>query len=188
MIGSLPRVAMLLSLSLLSFLLAVESACAQRQQYKIQPDGTVLKLKRINVTTFQYAPFARAQLRRDANGNAIWYFKADTGKEYTAAAPDQPAAPTRYTAAQLNAAFAAAQRRGEIPTAVRVEQVRGVPTFLVRFERNSLDLRWHAQVGMSAQEYEIVNRTLLQQGYRSLFVEPYLGNQESTRFVAGWRR
>ena len=172
-----------------SFLLSFTSiANAQRQQYKIEPNGTVLKLKRLDLTTFKYVPFAQAQLRRDGDGNAIWYFKADTGKEFTVPAINQPAAPTRYTAAQLKAALASANMRGEIPTAVRVEQVRGAPTFLVKFEKNSLDLRWHAQVGMSAQEYEIVNRTLLQPGYRAIFAEPYVNSERATRFVAGWRR
>ena len=161
---------------------------AQREQYKIQENGVVLKLKRVNVTTFQYVPFAQAELRTDAAGRGIWYFKADTGKEYTAAAPDQPPAPRRYTAAQLNAALALAKERGEIPTAAQVDTVRGEPLFLVKFERNTLGLNWHAQVAMPAQEYEIVNRTLSQQGYVKLFAEPYLAGDRSTRFLAAWRK
>ena len=160
---------------------------AQRQQYKIEPNGTVLKLKRLNVTTFEYRPFTKAELRRDAQGRSIWYFQADTGKEYTALAPNQTPAPNRYNAAQLTAAFATAQRRGQIPTAVRVETFRGMPVFYARFDKNTLQLRWHAQAGMSPQDYETVNRTLRQQGYRSLFAEPYVNGQGATRFVAGWR-
>ena len=165
-----------------------QRAEAQRPQYKIQPDGVVLKLKRLNVTTFQYVRFAQAELRRDGEGNALWYFKAETGKEYTAPAPDQPAAPTKYTRAQLDAALVKANTNGLIPTAAAIENVRGVPHFTVRFERNTLGLRWHAQVALSAQEYEIVNRTLVQQGYQQLFAEPYTASDRSARFFAAWRR
>ena len=170
------------------WILGSQNLHAQRQQYKIQEDGVVLKLQRVNVTTFRYVPFAQAELRTDAAGRSFWYFKAETGKEYTAVAPDQPPAPQRYNAAQLNAALALAKERGEIPTAAKVETFRGEPTFLVKFERNTLGLNWHAQVAMPAQEYEIVNRTLSQQGYVKLFAEPYLAGDRSTRFLAAWRK
>ena len=174
-------------LALVSSIVVSDSAQAQRPQYKIEPDGVVYKLQRLNVTTFQYVKFAQAELRRDDEGNALWYFKAETGKEYTAPAPDQPAAPTRYTAAQLEAALLQAQSRGEIPVAATVEYERGSPRFLVRFEKNTLKLRWHAQVAMTAQEYEIVNRTLTQQNYRQVFALPFTAEDRSTRFFAVWR-
>ena len=109
-------------------------------------------------------------------------------QEYTAPAPDQPPAPQKFTPEQLAAAITQAQTRGFIPTAAQVEYERGAPRFTVRFERNTLDLRWHAQVGMSAQEYEIVNRTLTQQSYQSLFAVPYTASDRSTRFLAAWRK
>ena len=176
------------TLSLLFTVAGTNAAHAQRPQYKIEPDGIVYKLKRIDVTTFQYVKFAQAELRRDREGNAVWYFRAETGKEYTAPAPNQPPAPTRYTAAQLEAALVQARTRGLIPVAAAVEYERGSPRFLVRFERNTLQVRWHAQVAMSAQEYEITNRTLREQSYQQVFAEPYTAADRSTRFFATWRR
>jgi len=187
MFPRMSRLAAVAAVSGVMLLAATDVALAQRPQYKIEPDGTVLKLKRINVTTFEYLRHGRAQLRRDAEGNPIWYFKAETGKEYTAPAPDAAPPPKRYTAAELAAAFDQARSRGLIPTALRVEQIRGAPAFAVNFARNDRESRWYAQVGMTPQEYEIVNRVLSDQGYRPLFAAPYLDRDRSTRFVAGWR-
>mgnify|MGYP007073305970 CR=1 FL=1 len=188
MIVNLTKLAVIAMLSLAIGILASSAAHAQRQQYKIEPDGIVYKLKRVNVTTFQYVKFARAELRRDGEGNALWYFKAETGKEYIVPAPDQPALPSRYSVEQLEIVLERARARGEIPVAAAVEYERGSPRFLVRFERNVREFRWNAQVAMSAQEYEIVNRTLRQQGYQQLFAEPYTAADRSTRFFAVWRR
>lgn len=182
------RVGIILVLAVIGLSWSASPADAQRQQYKIQPDGTVLKLKRINVTTFQYVAHAKAVIRQNDQGEPIWYFKADTGKEYTAPAPDQPAGPTRYTLAQLNTVLSTARTKGVIPTEARVEYVRGVPMFTVAFQRNTLDLRWHAETAMSAQQYEAVNRTLTDQGYRLMFAEPYTDSERVTRFFAAWRR
>ena len=182
------RMLSLLLLSLVCLFLGERVAVAQTPQYKIQPDGVVMKLVRINVTTFRYARFGQAELRQDEEGNSIWYFQAETGKVYTAPAPNQAPAPARYTAEQLAVAIKQAQTRGFIPTAAKVDYERGRPLFTVRFERNTLGLTWHAQVAMSAQEYEIVNRTLSQQGYQSLFAAPYTVADRSTRFLAAWRK
>lgn len=162
-------------------------ADAQRQQFKIESDGTVLQLKRTSVTSFKYVAVAKAQLRQDNQGNAIWYFKAPTGKEYTAPAPDRVPA-ERLTESQLAAAFIAANAKGTIPTSVKVETRRGQTLFDVKFAKNTLGLRWHAQAGMSARQFETLDRALRRQGYQPLFAEPYTSSERSTRFVAGWRR
>ena len=81
-----------------------------------------------------------------------------------------------------------ALERGQIPAQLKVHTERGAPLFEVKFVKNTLGLRWHAQVGMPAEEFEIVDRTLRGQGYMRLFAEAYLNSERATRFVAAWRR